>query len=287
MKIRGTSFMDLYTSGKSLWNRLVDFPEVYRFCVLLILLCTGTLTGHAKKEWEEVKGSNFIIYYRDHDVPADFVQTVLEEAEADFKSITEHLGIARYQGWSWDKRASIYIYRDGDDYVKNGGQAGWSHGVALVTSKSISTYPAASGFFDSILPHELSHIILHEFVGPLAHVPVWFDEGVAMYQEKARRPGSHQTVRKAIENGQFIPLTQLTDMRLYNDSEEAKVQLFYAESASIVNFMVTQLGENHFYKLCRALKEGDRFENALPKAYMRVKNIEDLNKQWTSFLEEQ
>jgi Peptidase MA superfamily len=132
-----------------------------------------------------------------------------------------------------------------------------------------------------------SHIILHEFVGPFAHVPVWFDEGVAMYQEKARRPGSHQVVKKAIENGQFIPLTQLTDMRLYNGTAQDTVDFFYTESASAVNFMITELGEEHFYKLCRELKDETPFEDALAKTYMRAKNLEELNKLWVKFLEEQ
>jgi len=259
-----------------------------RTCVALLVLVLwggGIAAADAKTDWQQVKGHNFIIYYRS-EVPLDFVQTVMDEAEGDFRRVTENLGITRYQSWAWDKRASIYIYRDGDDYVNNGGP-GWSHGASLVATKTIKTYPAASGFFDSILPHELGHIILHEFVGPFAHVPLWFDEGVAMYQEKARRPGAHHDVRKSIENGQFIPLTQLTDMRLYNNTSQDVVDLFYTEAASAVNFMVTQLGEEHFYKLCRELKNETPFENALAKAYMRSRSVEELNKLWVKFLEEQ
>ncbi len=254
-------------------------------CLLALLVCLASGAAHAKKEWEELKGGNFIIYYRN--VPQDFVNTVQEEAENDLRRVTENLGITRYRSWAMDQRAAIYIYSDQDDYVKNGGQAGWSHGSALTLSKTIKTFPADAGFFDSLLPHELGHIILREIIGPYTAVPLWFEEGVAMYQEKARRLGAHQAVRKAIENGQFIPLTVLSDMRLYKDSDVETVNLFYMESASIVNFMLGELGQQRFYKFCEQMKEHASFEEALSRTYMRMKNIEDLNKQWVNFLEEQ
>lgn len=257
--------------------------------ILYILVCAGMVwlgaPVKAADGWQDQRGSNFIIYYRD--VPEDFWQTVMDEAEEEYRRISENIGIGAYRSWSWEKRASIYIYKDMDDYVKNGGQAGWSHGTALVTTKIIKTYPAAAGFFDSILPHELGHIIFHEYVGPTADIPLWFDEGVAMYQEKAKRVGAHATVRKAIEKGQFIPLTRLADMRLYVNSDQATVDLFYAESASAVNFLITQFGAEHFHQFCKELSKNTRFEDALVKIYMNIKGLDDLNGRWKKFLEEQ
>jgi len=247
-----------------------------------LFLTADILAAPSSQKWEEQKGQDFIIYYRD--VPQDFVDTVMASAEEDFRSVTANLGISRYQGWSWDKRAVIYVYRDEEDYVQNAGQAGWSHGAALVQSKVIKTYPSAHGFFDSMLPHELGHIIFREFVGMYADVPLWFEEGVAMYQEKAKRFGSDRAVRQAVEKGQFIPLTALTDMRLYNDTDENTVQLFYAEAASVVYFLITELGEQHFHQFCRELKENTRFEDALQKTYLRIKSVEDLNKMWLAHI---
>jgi hypothetical protein len=251
--------------------------------VLIFLSISFAFNTHAK-DWEMIKGDNFIIYYR-VSVSEDFVRTVLDSAEDDFKQVSENLGLSRYQSWgSEDKRASIYIYADENDYVTNGAQAGWSHGATSIASRTIKTYPADGGFFDALMPHELSHMILHEFVGPYASIPLWFDEGVAMYQEKAKHIGATRVVKDALEKGEFIPLTQLTDMRLYNNSKRETVDLFYAESASIVNFMVTQLGESHFRKLCRELKENTPFVDTLHKVYMHIDNIDDLNKRWVDYL---
>jgi hypothetical protein len=253
--------------------------------VVLAFCIFGVARDVSAREWEILKGANFIVYYR-MSVPENFVNTVLESAEESFKEVSSNLGMSRYQSWGSEKRASIYIYADEKDYVTNGGQAGWSHGAALIASKTIKTYPSDQGFFDALLPHELGHIILHELVGPYANIPLWFDEGVAMYQEKARHIGANKIVDDALEKGQFIPLSQLTDMRLYSGSDRELVNLFYAESASIVNFMITQLGESRFTKLCLELKENTRFIDALPKIYMHINDVDDLNKKWVNYLKD-
>src|SRR6185295_10938486 len=117
------------------------------------------------------------------------------------------------------------------------------------------------------------HIIFHEYIGFDVDVPLWFEEGVAMYQEKAKRFGANGDVLRALKNGEFISLTDLTNMRLYSDSPPDKVQLFYAESASVVNYMISELGENRFAKLCRELKGGGNFMDAMQSSYVRFSNF--------------
>ena len=261
----------------------MNIPRGIGLFIFCACLSAHAFAARSQEKWQQTKGQNFIIYSRE--VPQDFVDTVMASAEEEFRNVTSGLGITRYQSWAWDKRAVIYIYRDNEDYVESGGQAGWSHGAALVQEKVIKTYPSANGFFDSMLPHELGHIILHEFTGPYADIPLWFDEGTAMYQEKARRLGSDSEVRAAIEKGAFIPLTQLKDVRIYNGTDEDTVHLFYAEAASAVHFLITEFGDQHFYKLCRALKDHMRFEDALSETYVHIKGLEDLNKQWLKHLQ--
>jgi hypothetical protein len=198
-----------------------------------------------EKEWDQFIDPDFIVYYRN--VPPDFVQTVLESAREESKNILENLGSSRFQSWAGNQRVLIYIYDDEEDYIKHGKQVSWSHGAAWARQKIIRTYPSAHGFFDSILPHELGHIIFREVIGVYTEVPLWFEEGVAMYQEKAKRLGAHQMVKEAIKNGQFIPLSKLKDMQLYKSTDEKSVGLFYAESASLVYFMITELGQERFY----------------------------------------
>lgn len=253
--------------------------------MLGMVFMTASYCQAKEKPWQEIKGDNFIIRYR-YDVPKDFAQTILDTAQQEFVRISANMGITRYQNWKFDNRAVVYVYNDEHDYVQNGGQYGWSHGAAFVQEKVIKTFPQAHGFFDSTLPHELAHIIFREFVGIHADVPLWFEEGIAMNQEKAKRFGANKQVRELIEKGQFIPLTELTNMRLYNNSDVDKVQIFYTEAASAFQYLLNEYGEQKLFRLLRDLKENMPFEVAMAKQYMRLKTIADLNKWWLNFLKD-
>jgi len=256
------------------------------FPIFLFLMCLGfsdySEGKTAKDNWEEYRSSHFIIFYKD--VPQDFIKSVENSAEGYYQEITRNLGLVREQSWTWDKRVKIYIYQDADDYVESSKQAGWSHGSASFLEREIHTYPAANGFFDSILPHELGHIIFREFVGSNSFIPTWLDEGVAMYQEKARRWGSNKDVKKAMEENKFIPLRELSMVKLYSNTDKEFVELFYAEAASIVYYLMTELGEYKFLDFCRELKSGKSFEGALKSSYIRFKDTDDLNKSWIEYL---
>jgi hypothetical protein len=153
-----------------------------------------------------------------------------------------------------------------------------------MTSKVIQTYPTAHGFFDSILPHELGHIIFREYVGFASDIPLWFEEGIAMYQEKAKRWGADADVKEAINNGQFVPLQELQTMRLTHETDKETVMLFYIEAASAVHYLISELGKFKFSLFCQNLKKGSSFNQALEKSYYRFTNIEDLNKAWMGYL---
>jgi len=254
-----------------------------RLAVLLMFLMSFVHTVDAKDPWKEHRARHVLIYYKE--APIDFVKTVEKEAEDAYKEITKNLGFYRTESWSFDDRAKIYIYDDREDYIENSKQHKWSHGSASARKKTIRTFPTAHGFFDSTLLHELAHIILREFIGYRSWVPLWFDEGVAMHQERAKRFGSNRDVRKAMEEGKFIPLEDLGRMRLTSATDEETILLFYAEAASIIHYLITELGDFRFVQLCRNLKKGDSFETALKSAYGRFETIKELGKAWERYLE--
>ncbi len=249
-----------------------------------LLMANISLADDPQNNWQQMNGGDFNIFYR-ASVPEDFVQTTMDTAEDELKRVTDNLGITNAPSWRGDRQIKVYIYSDRDDFVKNGGQALWAHGVAFARARTIKLYPDATGFFDTILPHELGHIIFRDYIGFTPEVPLWFEEGVAIYQEKAKRLGSDEIVKQAIENGQFIPLSQLTSMRLYKDTDNKVVDLFYSESASVVHYMITGIGEQEFYMLCGEIKNNIPFPEALHKVYLRFKAIDDLNQAWMDSLQ--
>lgn len=238
----------------------------------------------AADDWRKNDSSHFIVYYKD--APLDFVKTVSETAEELYQQIPRNLGFMRYSGWKYDDRAAIYIYDDREEYQAKSQNFEWSGGAANISQKEIRTFPSAAGFFDSTLPHELAHLIFREFIGNTP-IPIWLDEGVAMYQEKAKRWGANKVVLNAMKAGKFIPLTEMTYQRLSAEKDQEIINIFYAEAASIVYYMIVELGEARFENFCRKLSDGVPFEEALYSNYGRFHNIQELNDRWVDYLKSQ
>ena len=263
---------------------MIGHPYKYEMIHVLIFSLIAFMTASvsfSEENWKEYRGRHFLIY--SNQAPPDFVKNVNEAAEREYEEITKNLGFIRYEGWSWNNRARIYIYDDRESYIL-AQNVSWSHGVALTKEKIIRTFPTASGFFDSTLPHELGHIIFREFIGYKSEIPLWFDEGVAIYQEKARRFGADKAVRQAISNGKFIPLEEINRKIISGSPDKNLVELVYAEAASVVCYLISEHGEYRFVNLCRQLKDGISFVDAVQKVYVRFNDIGDLNKSWMEYL---
>ena len=95
-----------------------------------------------------------------------------------------------------------------------------------------------------------------------------------------------KSVQKAIQAQKFIPLKELSIMKLYKDTPAETVDIYYAEAASITYYMITEMGKFRFANFCRKLKDGSSFENALQSAFGRVRSLKDLNKIWLDYLKQ-
>jgi hypothetical protein len=235
----------------------------------------------AQNDWKELKSEHFILSYKN--APLRFVEKARDRAESIYRDTTRTLGFTRYKGWTWSERVKIAIFDDVDDYQTSSGYD-WSAGMVSTSSRSIKTFPSAQGFFDSVLPHELGHIIFREFIGQRAIVPLWLEEGVAMYLEDGQRLDADNKVRQALKAGQFISLKDLGSVRLSQGADPALVSLFYAQAASVVNFLINKGEEYRFARLANELRDGARFDLALKRAYMRYQTIEDLEEDWKGHL---
>lgn len=209
---------------------------------------------------------------------------MIEEAEQYYIQISQDLGLVRFNFWLWENRAKFYIYNDADDYIKHTHQPAWSSAVVDHQKKIIKTYPQASGFFDSLMPHELGHIIFREFIGAKAQIPLWLEEGVASYQEKSKRLTADRIVRKAQVEDKFIPLKELPQINIRDTDDKELVGLFYAEAVSVVNFMISKFGRGRFSWFCRDLRDGKPFEERLWR--FNCRDISALNKKWVKYLKE-
>ena len=254
------------------------------FILCFLFIFIGSSFALEEKDWKIEKSEHFMVYYRQ--ASEDFVKKTISKAEEYYHSITEDLGFTRYNFWLWENRAKIYIYNDAEDYKTQTGKPAWSGGVAYYHEKVIETYPWAQGFFQSLLPHELGHIIFREFIGSQNNAPIWLDEGVAIYQEKLRRKDIKSKLLQAIDQNKLIALTKLSEINIGFVQDKEMVELYYTEAISVVDYLINQFGKDNFVLLCKGIKERKSFDQAISDAYKVYKNLEELDKAWVRYLKE-
>ncbi|MCM8757787.1 MAG: hypothetical protein NC900_04890 [Candidatus Omnitrophica bacterium] len=277
-----------------------------RIFLTLLLFFIFSLT--LAQNWQELKGEHFIVYYTKDE---RFARQVLDKAEIYYRDIASDLGYPRYsEFWLWDKRVKIYIYPDKDSFLKETGQPSWSEGMADYGLKQIMGYNLSNVFLESILPHEMAHLIFRDFVGFKGEIPLWLDEGVAQWAEKTKRNYIKNLIKKAYEEDRLLSLDDLmkldirnikTGNEVYVRSTTSKdgqprvlflsgdnlVNLYYLEAVSLVGFLIERFGSDSFSYFCRQLRDGKRLNEALRLSYPNyIRNIDDLEKYFRKYLSE-
>ncbi len=236
-------------------------------------------------DWREQKGEHFIILYPSS-VGTTWARRVLSESEKYYDTIADKIGYARYQNfWTWSNRAKILIYPDQETFTQETGQPAWSRGGAgrdsgLLRSRHIVTYKQEENFLDGVLPHEISHLILRDFIGK-QHIPLWLNEGVAQLQERGKKAVANQIMRNAVQKEEYLLFSTLLTLDIRKEQDTNKVRIFYAQSVSIIDFLIQTYGSSKFGQFCRHLKNGKNLEQALRATYTSsIDSIADLQRQW-------
>ena len=247
-----------------------------------LIICFGLFNSwdrlFAQGTWNLSSSTHFLVYYQN--APEKFIEEAKEKAESFYDKIADDLGFRRYDFWLWDKRAKIYIYDTAQAYRQDRQEPEWSYGCAAVEEKTIYTFAYAERFFDSILPHEIGHIIFREFVGfHNPAVPLWLDEAVASYEQDLRS-STDSLIKAALKNKDFIPLDELARFDLSGQSNAGgRVNLFYAESVNLLEFLIKKFGQDSFIEFCRQLRDKHDFQSSLAAVYP-YSTLEELGQEW-------
>ncbi|MCL2723104.1 MAG: peptidase MA family metallohydrolase [Polyangiaceae bacterium] len=132
---------------------------------------------------------------------------------------------------------------------------------------------------DRVFRHELAHLALDEAVAG-QHVPVWFNEGLAMSLSSENRFDRLGVLWNATVSGTLLPLSEL-DRNFPNNHFE--VNIAYAQSGDFVSFLMRRSDRARFAAMIRRVREGVAFDRALADAYGT--DLRKLEFQWRSDLE--
>lgn len=134
-------------------------------------------------------------------------------------------------------------------------------GVALLAMQAPGTWEAPD--LGELMRHELTHLALLDAVAG-HHVPRWFNEGLAIY-ESGESPWARRMALADASFGKRLLPFEAIDAGFPVDSYAVNVA--YAESASVVGFLLRDADRARFGSLIERVRSGSGFERALEDAY--------------------
>jgi hypothetical protein len=286
--------------------------------VFLLFLCTAASYA-GQENWQELKDEHFIVYYAQpapssslvsaETNPEAFSRQVLFEAEKFYQRLAEKLGYARSsEFWTWDKRVKIYIYPDRAAFQASGNYPPWSDGIAEYKGKSILSFAGSTGFIESVLPHEIAHLVFRDFVGLTDTIPLWLDEGVAQWAEEKKLAQLQAQVKQMLLKDSLLTLDDMMklDIRtiVHKDNVyirptitrkgdrgvlfltgDALVNSYYLEAVSLVSFMVDKFGAMEFANFCRQLRDGKSVEESIRDVYYtHFRDMVEFEAAWRKYI---
>lgn len=162
--------------------------------------------------------------------------------------------------------------------------AEWIGGIAQPELRliltGVSPGPGAETEFRRVLSHEVVHLLVAQATSnPYNSPPAWLDEGLAAYYQEVEDARFGPILERAVRSGSLIPVRALNSS-FPVDPEQAL--LSYAESRSVVQFIVEQLGEQRMAALLRVFQEGVSYDEAVQRALGMT--IDELDQAWKAWL---
>jgi hypothetical protein len=223
-------------------------------------------------EWQEISSGPLTLYWYEGDEL--FAEELINAGLEALERLTGDTGT------ELEKPVDIYIYASSGDLQSSMiFPREWTGGVAFTEFSTIAIGVSEKNldWGKDALAHELGHMFTHQhtFSPYGTFLPTWLDEGLAMYAEANKDAYLTKTFEKAIAEQELISLRSLSSP--FSAIPEV-AYLSYAQSRSVVEYMIEKYGNENILLLLTALKEGESIDNALMDIYGF--DQDELEEQW-------
>jgi hypothetical protein len=191
-----------------------------------------------------------------------FSQELMDTCEEGLARLTQDIGTHP------ERSIKIYIYASAGDL--QGAMIfpqEWTGGVAFTAFSTIAIGipPSELDWGKRALVHELTHLVVHQATfSPYGQLPLWLDEGLAMHNEGELDPVFRSYLQDAILEDKLISVRSLcSPFSAYSE----KAYLSYAQSYSLVEYLLDNYGQDRMLDLLTLLKLGSTYDEALTKVY--------------------
>ena len=206
-----------------------------------------------------------------------FARELMDACEEGLARLTQDIGTYP------ERPIKIYIYASTSDL--QGAMIfpqEWSGGVAFTAFSTIAIGipPSELDWGKKALVHELTHLVVHQATfSPYGQLPIWLDEGLAMYNEGELDPVFRSYLQEAILEDKLISVRSLCSPF---SAETEKARLSYAQSYSLVEYLLDNYGQDRMLELLTILKQSSTYDEALTGVYGF--DIDGLDARWRGTL---
>lgn len=144
----------------------------------------------------------------------------------------------------------------------------WTGGVAFprFNSTVVGIADGDHEWASNVIPHELTHLLVGMLVFNCRgiNLPVWLNEGLAVYGEGPVEEADVAGLYRALENGTVPSLRSLADGF---SAFGTRASLAYTQSGEIVHFLVNTYGPEKLLQLLTTMQGGQTIDAALLQVY--------------------
>ncbi len=221
--------------------------------------------------WRCLTAGKVTIYWYEGTQP--FAEEIMSVAQQALVELAEDTGAYL------KKPVKLFIYANTEDLQESMiFPQEWTGGVAYPRYGTIAIGIAPDNLLwgKRAIAHELTHLVIHQMtLNPYNDLPTWLDEGLAMYAEGELGAEFTAYLKKAIAEDSLISVRSLASpFSAYAD----EASLSYAQSYSLVEFLITSYGQGKMLELLNTFKEGSSYDGALDKVYGF--DMDGLNTLW-------
>lgn len=230
-------------------------------------------------DWEEYRTDQVTVYAYNGD--DDFNETILASAQQTIDKLQSEFAVER------SRPLRLWIYDTKKDFEGSlaPNTEPWVGGISHLGSYLVLTTVRAGNDREigRVIPHEVSHHVFYQatwnpfngFNGP----PTWLDEGLAVYVQDVGDEEFSALVADAADQGRLFSIRALNSAFPY---DSADTTLAYAQSLSIVTFIIAEFGKDKLAALIDVYREGVSRDEALQRALGVT--TEELDARWKASL---
>ena len=228
----------------------------------------------ATHDWQRREDDRVIVFW--YDQPASFGEALFQASREAY----DHA--AHITGAATERAIRVVIYNNQEDFCAF--YAPWTCqdwiGGQTFSGITVQWGYDLSWFTESVIPHELAHVFYGEILRDAwLPVPTWFNEGIAIYNERRDHSRDMTLVLDAAEEGKLQTLPVMTRG---GGVAHGEVNLWYAVAYSLVAYLVETYGEETLGELILTLADNTLFEDALVQT-MGL-DMAQLEMEWRAWL---